>query len=158
MKKKPHQRYEAQCIDCGKTFMRYSPIQVRCAECQKARRKQKDHERWIAVKNENHMMREELKKTKSMVVNGHVQVCTHLKSCYYGQSSEKGCSYLIEEGQSRIMQGFYIVDGKCPAYRRKVEGQRPKRNDPPARVRKPEEDITSDDFLLVQNKKEFIDV
>ena len=55
----------------------------------------------------------------AVYINGHPQICTHMASCYYGSVSNNGCSYLVETGKSRIVQGLYIEDGKCPCYKKK---------------------------------------
>lgn len=116
----PRQRIPRKCVDCGRDFMAYQKTQIRCKDCQAERMKElhREYDRRRRARGRQHE-----EKTASKVINGHVQVCRHLGSCFYGQDGERGCSYAIEEGQSRQSQGLYIVDGKCPAYRRKKRGE-----------------------------------
>jgi len=107
------------CIDCGRDFKSYCDHQVRCPECQKEHRRAYDRERYKTRKHEWHKRAE---KTDSMIVNGHVQVCKYMGSCFYGQEGQEGCAYALEEGKTRTSQGLWIVDGKCPAYRKKQKG------------------------------------
>ena len=109
------------CIDCGKEFLSCCDHQVRCHECQREHRRAYDRERYHRTGNRRRQKNDKTK-TKSMVVNGHVQICTHMGSCFYGQSGQEGCSYVLEHGVSRRSQGLWIVDGKCPAYRPKKRG------------------------------------
>ena len=111
-----------ECIDCGREFLGWGDLQVRCPECQREHRREIDRER-----AKRRYVAKTPTKTKSKVINGHVQVCTHLTTCFYGQDQEKGCSYALEEHKTRTGQGFYIVDGKCPAYRKKKKGEHLKR-------------------------------
>lgn len=104
-----------RCVDCGKEFTRHSAMQVRCPECQEAHRKENDRIR----KSEEYARKRETKpKTDkgAVIINGHPQVCTHMGSCYYGSVNKNGCSYLLETGKSRIVNGYYIENGKCPCY------------------------------------------
>ena len=111
-----------KCIDCGRVFEGWGNLQVRCPECQKIRRRERDRER-----SHHRYVTKAPKRTNSMVINGHVQVCTHLATCFYGQDQEIGCSYALEEKKTRTGQGFYIVDGICPAFREKKKGEHLKR-------------------------------
>lgn len=114
------------CVECGKEFIRHSSLQVRCEECQQERIRIKNHERWLVRKEKA----KRKKKTDGAVYeNGHPQVCLYMKSCYYGSHAENGCSYLLETGKSRIVNGLFIEDGKCPAYKPKKK-ERPKRQEP----------------------------
>ena len=115
-----HKYNEKICVDCGNPFSAYHDKQIRCPECQKRYRaeqaKIRCHKIYLQKKEERARTRE---KADAVIINGHVQICTHLKSCVYGQDSERGCSYCLETGHTRKSQGLFIVDGKCPAYRRK---------------------------------------
>ena len=111
-----------KCIECGRVFEGWGDLQVRCPECQREHRREIDRER-----AKRRYVRPEVPHTKSMVINGHVQVCRNLHRCFYGQDQEIGCSYALEEKKTRTGQGFYIVDGKCPAYREKKKGEHLKR-------------------------------
>lgn len=108
-------RITKHCVDCGKVFQAWSDLQVRCPECQREHRRKKDRER----KRDYYETRRRERKTNSMVVNGHVQVCDVLHKCFYGSDSRSGCAYAIEERETRRSRGLWIVDGKCPAYRPK---------------------------------------
>lgn len=145
----------ARCVDCGQIFEQFTGLQKRCPACQLEHRRQLDRERAIERKRIKEKERERKKKESSVIINGHAQICTHMKSCFYGSERENGCAYAMETGHTRKSKGFYIVNGKCPAYKRKGK-QRPKRTVPPAPQKKP--DISDDAVLLVPNKKEFIDV
>ena len=111
-----------RCVDCSATFIQRSPNQVRCKFCQKIRRKKKDYEYWKRKQERMRKERKEKERTECMVINGHPQICKYMGSCFYGQEGKEGCSYAIEEGRTRLSQGLYIVDGKCPAYRKKKRG------------------------------------
>lgn len=116
-----------KCVDCGQVFLQKSPNQIRCRSCQDIRDKEswrKSRERQKQRKKEE---REKKKRTDCMVVNGHPQICTHMASCFYGNKKKEGCAYAIEEGVTRRSQGLWIVNGKCPAYRRKKRGEQMKR-------------------------------
>jgi len=49
-----------------------------------------------------------------MEINGHIQVCTYATQCKHGSSD--GCSYILDTNSSRLKEGLFIVDGKCPAF------------------------------------------
>lgn len=107
------------CIDCGRVFTKHSDQQVRCPECQHEHKKKMAMEHYYATKDKRREIREAKKIEGAVYINGHPQICTHMASCYYGSVSNNGCSYLVETGKSRIVQGLYIEDGKCPCYKKK---------------------------------------
>ncbi len=111
-----------QCIDCGQEFIARSVNSKRCRKCQRKYRIKMDTMR---RRQKEGVTKKDVK--GAVYINGHPQVCTHLASCFYGSQNENGCSYLLETGRSRIGQGLYIENGKCPAYRRK--GGKIKRKD-----------------------------
>jgi hypothetical protein len=107
-------------------------MQQRCSECQEIHRR----ELWAKRYNERKNAKTTKKSLEGAVyINGHPQVCTHMKSCFYGSAKEDGCAYAIEEKKTRICNGLYIVDGKCPAYEPK--GRKRKRSEPPTFVDMP---------------------
>ena len=113
----------ANCVDCGKEFVKHSHMQKRCPECQEIHTeylRQKRYEAYKASKTTQKSL------VGAVYINGHPQVCTHMKSCFYGSTKEDGCSYAIEERKTRTCNGHYIVDGKCDLYRPK--GRQPKRS------------------------------
>lgn len=127
---------KAVCVDCGKEFIMRASKQVRCNECQEIHRKELDHLRWLR-KKANGKTHKDL--SSAVYINGHPQVCTHMRSCFYGSTKEDGCSYALEEHKSRICNGLYIVDGKCAAYERK--GRKAKSSLPMTIVDMPVEDL-----------------
>lgn len=114
----------AKCIDCGREFVQMSSQQVRCEECQIKHRQQAWRDYHLRKRRKEI---EQKNKTDSMVINGHVQICRHIRSCFYGQDNNEGCAYALEENKTRMSQGLFIVDGKCPAFRKKKKGDKLKR-------------------------------
>lgn len=113
------------CVDCGREFESKTKQQIRCPECQREHRREHDRKR----------KRREYKgaqktPTKSMIVNGHVQVCDVLHKCYYGNGNRSGCAYTLEEGVTRASRGLWIENGICPAYRPKKKGDELRRCKP----------------------------
>lgn len=102
-----------KCVDCGREFERHSTMQVRCPECKIKHKREKDRLR----KRESYIPADKFK--GAVYINGHPQVCTHMNSCFYGNTAGNGCAYALEERKTRLMQGLYIVDGKCAAYEEK---------------------------------------
>lgn len=88
------------CPDCGKPFERKAPSQVRCHECQSARRRAIDQERYEAKKAQ--------KKKKD------AYVCRR-KACKYHTPTgyDYSCNYILVTGHRRGCP----VDG-CTKYAR----------------------------------------
>lgn len=101
-----------KCIDCGNAFVKNAEWQIRCPECQKKYRADMFHKRYLKKKEAKKKRSEE----DAVYRNGHRQVCTYAKQCFYGGRETGGCSYIIETGRSRVNEGHYIVDGKCDAF------------------------------------------
>lgn len=118
---------EVRCVDCGKVFTRHHVQQIRCPECQEEHRRNKDRKRKQSKYAENKEKRLNKKQSGIVYINGHPQICQYMDSCFYGTTSGNGCAYALEERKTRIMQGLYIVDGKCAAYEKK--GRRRKRSE-----------------------------
>lgn len=116
-----------KCVDCGQVFLQKSPNQIRCKSCQDIRDKESWRKSRERQKKRRKEEREKKKRTDCLVVNGHPQICKYLGSCFYGQEGKEGCAYALEEGVTRRSRGLWIVDGKCPAYRRKKRGEKMKR-------------------------------
>ena len=113
------------CVDCNRPFKGWGEQQIRCPECQRI------HRRKIARERKRRKGNIKIPKgTESKVINGHVQVCRCLNTCYYGQEKKDCCAYALEEKKTRTGQGLFIVDGKCPAYRPKTKNERLKRSEP----------------------------
>ncbi len=108
-----------KCIDCGRLFEAWSDMQIRCPECQREHRREYDRQRHRRTYEEHKYE----KATQSLVVNGHVQVCKVMHKCYYGCESRSGCSYALEEGETRRSRGLWIENGKCPAYKPKKRNE-----------------------------------
>ena len=101
---------KAKCVDCGREFTKRAEIQIRCPDCQREHRRERDRYRkrttpYIPKKPKEAVYR-----------NGHPQVCEYIKTCFYGGGDTQGCSYLLETGRLRTKDGFYIENGKCGAY------------------------------------------
>ena len=110
-----------KCVDCGKQHMR-------CPDCQKKYKKNHSRNRYLKQKEERKHLYEETH--HGAIINGHEQICKVMGSCFYGNSGKDGCAYALEMGKTRLSQGLYIVDGKCPAYKRKKKGESPNRIKP----------------------------
>lgn len=107
---------KAKCVDCGREFIKRSVQQTRCYDCQVERRKELEHKRYMDKKRRLHNEKKKMILNGAVYHNGHPQVCEVLDKCYYGSQTKNGCSYILETGQSRIKNGLWIENGKCPAF------------------------------------------
>lgn len=117
-----------KCVDCGKEFVKRSHQHMRCPDCQKKYKKNHSRNRYLKQKAERKQLYEETH--HGAIINGHEQICKVMGSCFYGNSGKDGCAYALEMGKTRLSQRLYIVDGKCPAYKRKKKGESPNRIKP----------------------------
>lgn len=136
----------AKCLDCGELFDKRSYTQVRCPNCQKEYRKLEANKRYWKAKGLRYIAKETKLQNGAVYHNGHPQVCKVMDTCYYGSKIKNGCSYLLETGVSRIHNGLWIEDGKCPAYTESKSKRRKRQTVPTYMRRSGSYDDTIHDF------------
>lgn len=97
---------EATCVDCGKTFGRKHPNQVRCRECQE-----------IHIREAHRLRYQKRMEEKRKATLGYM-VCDKILTCEYGGYAGRYhiCDYLSKTGEVR---GCPVIG--CTKYKERKE-------------------------------------